>query len=261
MCVVVMFEISKHSMWRGGAVSCSASCSAARSATGTTVLGTMRSRPRVYLRVCLVVLAQVVEHVAQLRRTLEIELLRGLFHFVLQRLEHFVRAALEELARRFHALAVLLRRNVRELHRHLIGGGFQLALGRVAAAEGEDAEFLAHEGERLAERPGVREGAEVARAFIGAQAREAEAGPLVAQIDLHQEEAFVVAEADVVARTEFLDEPALEQQRLGLASSRCATRNPRSNRGARGSSDPRVMIFEGMKYCLTRLRRLRALPT
>ena len=76
MCVVLMLEISKHSMRRGGPPRPSASPSAARSASGidgargaeamALVAGVARHR--------LGGLAQVVEHVAQLGGALEIEL-------------------------------------------------------------------------------------------------------------------------------------------------------------------------------------------
>ena len=44
-----------------------------------------------------------------------------------------------------------------------------------AAAAGAEVEFLAHEGERLAQRAGMGEGAEVARAVVLLHAGEAEA--------------------------------------------------------------------------------------
>ena len=104
--------------------------------------------------------AQVIEHVAHFGGALEIEGGGGLFHLVLEGLEQFLGFAGEEFAGALDAFAVLLGGDVGEFHRHLVGGGLQLPLGGRAPAEGQDAEFLAHEGERLAEGAGVGIGAE-----------------------------------------------------------------------------------------------------
>src|SRR6185312_17202426 len=80
--------------------------------------------------------------------------------------------------------------------------------------------LAAHERERAAERAGVGEGAKIFRAVILFQAREREAGDGIVQVHLEHQVAFVVAEADVVARVKFLDQLALEQQCLGLAADR-----------------------------------------
>ena len=62
------------------------------------------------------------------------------------------------------------------------------------------------------------EGPEVDAAVVLAKAREGEARDGVVEVDLEEEEPLVVAEVDVEPGLEFLDELALEQQRLGLAA-------------------------------------------
>jgi len=91
MWVVLMLEISKHSMRRGGAPRPSASPSAAEIGQGIDATGhaeTMALIARI-ARHRLRGLAQIVEHVAQLRRPLEIQHARRLLHLVFQRLEQF----------------------------------------------------------------------------------------------------------------------------------------------------------------------------
>jgi hypothetical protein len=61
------------------------------------------------------------------------------------------------------------------------------------------------------------EGTEIAGAVILLEAGESEAGDGVVKVDFQEEEAFVVAEADVVAGLEFLDEAAFEEEGFGLA--------------------------------------------
>ena len=53
--------------------------------------------------------AQIVQHVAQLRGFLEIELIRRLPHFVFHRPDHFARMALEEIAGLRDPFAIQLR--------------------------------------------------------------------------------------------------------------------------------------------------------
>ena len=58
---------------------------------------------------------------------------------------------------------------------------------------------------------------EVARAVVLLEARQAKTRPLLGRIDFHDEEAFVVAKRDVVARPVFLDQLAFEQERFRFA--------------------------------------------
>ena len=63
----------------------------------------------------------------------------------------------------------------------------------------------------MSERP------EISCPFLSLEARKPKPRPVIARIDLHQQEPLVVAEAHIVSRAEFLDQLPLEQQRLGLA--------------------------------------------
>ncbi len=64
------------------------------------------------------------------------------------------------------------------------------------------------------------ERAKVARTIVLAHPRKREPRERVIEVAAHEQEALVVAEADVVARAVFLDQLALEKQRLGLALDR-----------------------------------------
>ena len=93
-------------------------------------------------------------------------------------------------------------------------------LARHLGPAGADVKFLADERERFAQRTRMREWPEVARAVVLLHARELEARERIVQVHLHEQELFVIAKADVVARPVFLDQLALEQQRLRLALDR-----------------------------------------
>ena len=72
--------------------------------------------------------------------------------------------------------------------------------------------------EGVAQRERIHERPEVARAVVFFQPRENEIRDRVVQVDLEHQIALVVAQADVEARLEFLDELAFEQQRLRFAA-------------------------------------------
>ena len=59
---------------------------------------------------------------------------------------------------------------------------------------------------------------EIARAVVLSQAGEHEARDGIVEVDFDQQEPFVVAEADVVARLVFLDQFAFQQKRLRFAA-------------------------------------------
>src|SRR5258708_3250060 len=84
-------------------------------------------------------------------------------------------------------------------------------LQRTATAQ---VELPAGERQCSAGRAGIRKRSEVTGAVLLFEAGEREARNRVVQIDLQQDEPFVVAETDVVTRMKFLDEFAFEQQRL-----------------------------------------------
>src|SRR3954471_5278159 len=84
---------------------------------------------------------------------------------------------------------------------------------RTAAAQ---IEFAANHRQRAAQGAGVREGSEIARAVVGFEAGESETRDWVVEVDLEQEESFVVAEGNVVARVKFFDEPAFKEEGFGL---------------------------------------------
>ena len=89
-------------------------------------------------------------------------------------------------------------------------------IGRERAAPAQ-VELAPHQRERVAQRTGVNERPEVTSPVGRANPREGETRNGIVEVDLEQEEPFVVAEADIVARVKILDQLAFEQQRLGLA--------------------------------------------
>ena len=93
----------------------------------------------------------------------------------------------------------------------------EIVFARLERPARAQAELVAHQVQRRAQRSRVRERPEVPRTVVLAQPRELETRDRVGDVDLDQQEPLVVAQGDVVARPVFLDEPAFEQQRLGLA--------------------------------------------
>src|ERR1043165_3080006 len=70
----------------------------------------------------------------------------------------------------------------------------------------------------VAQRPGIGEWPEVARAILLFEASESEAWDRVVQIYLQKEKPFIVTETDVVARLEFLNQLAFQQNRFGFVA-------------------------------------------
>ncbi len=76
----------------------------------------------------------------------------------------------------------------------------------------------AHQRQRAAQRAGIGKWPEVACPVILLEACQGEPGNRIIEIDLEQQETFVVPKTDVVTRMEFFDQFAFEQQRLGFAA-------------------------------------------
>src|SRR5206468_3852091 len=147
----------------------------------------------------------------------------GCVHLVAQAADHVVFAPLEEQHGVRHVLGVLPGRDQAGAR---LGAAVELVqqAGARAVLEhrvlaGAQAEHALQEVDALAHRVGVRKRAEIAvlpvlRAAVEAEARELVPGDGQVRIGL------VVAEQDVVARREALDEVVLEQQRLALGTAR-----------------------------------------
>src|SRR5581483_11120197 len=134
---------------------------------------------------------------------------RGFFHFALELFLHLGALACQEIARGPDLVEVLVARDVPDARR---GAILQVrvktmavvALGRRERTAPAQMKLPADERERAAERAGVRERTEVARAVVLLEAREREARDRIVQVHLQHQEPFVVAKADVVARMKFL---------------------------------------------------------
>lgn len=72
----------------------------------------------------------------------------------------------------------------------------------------------------------MSKGAEVAGTVVFLQAGEGEARERIVQWQANQKEALVVTEADVVARTEFLDEFAFKEERFGFVADEVEVKVP-----------------------------------
>ena len=91
-------------------------------------------------------------------------------------------------------------------------------LGGGEGAAAAQVELAADEGEGGAQGARVGEGAEVAGPVVLFEPGEGKTGDRVVEVDLEQEEAFVIAETDVVARMKLLDELAFQEEGLGFAA-------------------------------------------
>lgn len=167
--------------------------------------------------------ADIAEHVAEAGGFFEIHPFGRLFHFLLERGDHGGGLAFEEIAGQADAFEVGGAGNFVDA-----GGGAifddvveamtVIGLGGNGGSAGAEVEFFPHEVERAAEGAGVGERPEVACAVVFFQAGELEAGVGIVEVDFDEEEAFVVAEADVVFGPVFLDEAALEKNRFGFGA-------------------------------------------
>ena len=100
----------------------------------------------------------------------------------------------------------------------MVSGRFEFAFGGSASAEGQDSEFFPHKSDGLAKGAGVGEGAEVACLILFFKTRKAKAWPFFHEIHFDEEEAFIVAEADIVAGAELFNEATFEKEGFGFAA-------------------------------------------
>ncbi len=194
--------------------------------TGDPALAHARDRVRVerLRRVGVLPLLDARERrdlVAVHRRLFELEPLRGGLHALDQGLHDVVLAALEEELRVADVLRIRLGRDVADTGRGAAPDLMEQARPRpvaerrvLARAQTED---LLQELDRLTHRPCARIGAKVGVLAVERAAMEAEPGKVAAG-DHQVRVGLVVAEDDVVARRERLDEVVLEDQRFGLGA-------------------------------------------
>ncbi len=164
---------------------------------------------------------EVVDHVAQLGGLLELHAPGGVLHLLFEVGDGVARTALQELARLEHARAVVVQADLADARRGAVlddrrEAVFVVVLARLVGTARAQAELVAHQVERRAQGGRVREGAEIPRAVVLAHAGELEARDRVRDVDAHHEVILVVAEGNVVARAELLDESAFEQERFRL---------------------------------------------
>lgn len=95
---------------------------------------------------------------------------------------------------------------------------FVIDFAGIEGAADAEAEAFGEPVHGGAKSTGVGEGAEVAGAVVFFEAGEGEAGEGVVEGEADEEEAFVVAEADVVAGAELFDEFAFEEEGFGFVA-------------------------------------------
>ena len=147
----------------------------------------------------------------------------GLFHFGFELGLHFLALPFEEIASGFDLVDVLVARNVADARRGAVfemgvEAMFVVAFGGCQWAATAQMVLATDERKCAAKRAGVWEWTEVTRAVVLLDAGEGKAWNRVVQVYFDQEEPFVVAETDVVARMKFFDEFAFKEEGLGFAA-------------------------------------------
>jgi hypothetical protein len=163
---------------------------------------------------------QRLDLVAHAGRLLELEVLGVHQHLLFQVFQHLALAPAQELGRVVDVALVVFRRDQLDARAAAAADLVQQAGPRAvvedAVLAGAQLEHLLQQLHRFLHRPGAREGTEVLvllvqRAAVIGHARRVSAGDL--QVGVR----FIVAEQDVVARLERLDQVVFQDQRLGLA--------------------------------------------
>ena len=165
---------------------------------------------------------KILEKVPEGGRLLEIEFLGRFGHLLLDGGGHLAGFPLENFAGLLDALSVFLARDPGDARGgavldDVVEAMLEVPLGRFRGTAGAQAELLTDGLEGGAEGVGVGEWSEIARPVLAPQACQLEAGDGILQLHADEEEAFVVAEADVVLGSPLLDELPLEEHRLGVA--------------------------------------------
>lgn len=160
---------------------------------------------------------EVGDHVPEFGGALEIEFGGVSLHFLFEGGEEVLRFAGEEVAGFFEAAEVVVSGDAsdaggRTVFDDVVGAVFVVGFAGVHGAADTETEAFGEPVHGGAESTGVSEGAEVASAIVFLQAGEGEAGEGIIEGKSDKEEAFVVAEADIVAGAELLDEFAFEEE-------------------------------------------------
>ena len=145
------------------------------------------------------------------------------FHFGFDLREEFPALAVEEGAGLLHAGEVACPVDAADAGRaaifdHMVEAVLVVLLARFGGPAGAETELAFDGFDRGSEGAGMGKRAEIPRAVVFFQACEGKAREGVGEVDANEQEAFVVAEADIVFRAEFLDEAALEEHGLRIAA-------------------------------------------
>ena len=159
--------------------------------------------------------------IAVRRGQLVAQLDRGLIHRVAQVMHEFVVAAFEEESDAAHLLGVFVLRDVEHARPgaalDLILQARPLARFEVGVAAGAQAEVTVDKAQRRARSRRRMIGPEIARAVFLRLAHDLEPRPGRRLVQAQRQELLVVAQLDVVARLQLLDQRVLEQRGFLLA--------------------------------------------
>ena len=167
-------------------------------------------------------LAQCRHLVAQGRRPLELQRLAGTFHRLGQFVDHRVAAPLQEHLGVAHIAAVIL--GADQLHARrsaaadLVLQARPRAVAKIAVLTLAHLEQLLHQAEAFAHRVGTRIWPEIAPRQVAGAAMECQPWIVLATGQVNIWVAFAVAQKNVVARLQRLDQLRLQQQRLALGA-------------------------------------------
>ncbi len=169
---------------------------------------------------------EVLEHVAQRGGFLEFEGPGRDLHLLAQAIEQLAFPfPFQNPACLLHSLTVFLLRNAADAGRRTIPDDVRVAMPVVRFARDErsantQTKAAVQPFERVVQRRGVGKRPEVTRAVVLLHACGHKPRPRIRKPDLRQQETFVVAKSDVIARAVVLDQLAFQQQRLLLVANR-----------------------------------------
>ena len=153
---------------------------------------------------------EIIQHVSQLRRSLELQIFRRLLHLLFELIQQFSTLALQKAASFQDARPVMIQADLANagstaVFDDVIQAPFVIDLAWFEGPARPDAKPFANPIQRDPQRPGMRERPKVPRSIIFSQTSERKTRDRVVQVHFHQQKALVVPEADVVLRPVFLD--------------------------------------------------------
>jgi len=153
----------------------------------------------------------------------EVEFLGGALHFFFQFQKHFAGFPLQKVTSEFYPGGVLAPGDLADARGRAILDDVIVTMLVVSfpgnsGATGAEAELFVHNRQGPAQCSGLGKRAKIATTVVFFEAGDVEAGIGFAEVDFDQEEAFIVAKADVVTGTIFLDQLAFQEDGFGIGA-------------------------------------------